>query len=388
MDSIEVLSELTESIRDTDRPIGIFLGAGCGNSIEDDDGSSLVPDTTGLTKQISAQIESTELSDAWDLITSRIESDEDINIEDILSELRGIIRYVGGDDFRGIDAEHFEKLESVITEEISEIVNVDLPREENGYSNLATWLDIADRNQPVEVFTTNYDLLIEQALERNSIPYFDGFVGGYRPFFDNYSVEQDNLPTRWTRLWKLHGSVNWMSKEEAESVRVWRTDSYGGERAVIHPSDLKYNESRKMPYLALIDRLREFLNKSRSILFVIGYSFGDQHINQVLSQSLRDSPSSNLFALKYGELESTGELHKLATSHGNFTLYARDQGIVGSESEAWASVQRDSEPESEVTGMEWVEASDEEDTWEQRFLLGDFEEFGKFLRSVTSSGPP
>ncbi len=35
---------------------------------------------------------------------------------------------------------------------------------------------------PIELFTTNYDLLLEEALEDEEIPYFDGFVGSKKSF--------------------------------------------------------------------------------------------------------------------------------------------------------------------------------------------------------------
>ena len=34
-----------------------------------------------------------------------------------------------------------------------------------------------------EIFTSNYDLIIEKSLEAIRIPHFDGFVGSYEPFF-------------------------------------------------------------------------------------------------------------------------------------------------------------------------------------------------------------
>jgi hypothetical protein len=40
-----------------------------------------------------------------------------------------------------------------------------------------------NRDFSKEIFTTNYDLVIEKSLEAIRAPYFDGFVGSYEPFF-------------------------------------------------------------------------------------------------------------------------------------------------------------------------------------------------------------
>ncbi|MCZ8488372.1 SIR2 family protein [Vibrio lentus] len=40
------------------------------------------------------------------------------------------------------------------------------------YHDLCTWIGSIDRRMPIELFTTNYDLLLEEALEDEEIPYF------------------------------------------------------------------------------------------------------------------------------------------------------------------------------------------------------------------------
>ena len=47
---------------------------------------------------------------------------------------------------------------------------------------------------------------------------FDGFVGCNQPFFSHESLTRSESapgPT-WTRLWKIHGSINWFQKENKE----------------------------------------------------------------------------------------------------------------------------------------------------------------------------
>src|SRR5690606_25378948 len=119
---------------------------------------------------------------------------------------------------------------------------------------LALWIKNASRAHAVEIFTLNYDLLVEQALERNGVPYFDGFFGVHEAFFDGFAIENEAnlLPTRWARLWKLHGSINWWAKESEGAIAVIRSETKRGYNSLIHPSHLKYDQARQMPYLAML----------------------------------------------------------------------------------------------------------------------------------------
>lgn len=376
------LKQFTECIRESKRPIGMFFGAGCAKSLPGKDGDPLVPDTKGMTEEVRDRVLENGLTECWETVIDRIEvrEDETPNIEDVLSQVRGLRRYAGEGGVKGIEIAELEQLESEICECIIELVDVELPDGSSGYRDFASWLGSIEREEPVEIFTTNYDLLIEQALERRNIPYFDGFVGGNKPFFDQYSVTNDDLPARWIRLWKIHGSMNWTSSKENGSIRIWRTDNVDDERAVIHPSHMKYNQSRKMPYLTLIDRLKQFLKKEKSVLFIVGYSFGDEHLNDVLMQSLRQTPSSAVFAFMYGNLGEYDEVQQFAKRQSNFSLFARDAGVIGTKTLHWTTREADSKPENNIAGIDFYQ--EEKSAWKERIVLGDFEEFGKFFRSV------
>jgi hypothetical protein len=103
------------------------------------------------------------------------------------------------------------------------------------------WVGGVPRNESIELFTTNYDTLAEQALEDVGVPFFDGFVGSREPFFDVRAIEDDAAPSRWAKLWKLHGSINWGRSEDGRVVR--RPSASVIARRLIHPSHLKYEES-------------------------------------------------------------------------------------------------------------------------------------------------
>ena len=171
-------------------------------------------------------------------------------------------------------------------------MNARLPDRKTPYHDLAAWIGSIPRAYGVEVFTSNYDLLMEQALEECSVPYFDGFSGSDRTFFDTPSMEQDTIPSRWARLWKLHGSINWWRTLDGELQR--KAEANEEDIQMIHPSHLKYDQSRMMPYLAMQDRLRAFLGAGQSVLITCGYSFSDWHLNQAILQDWR-KPKGCLF---------------------------------------------------------------------------------------------
>ena len=164
----------------------------------------------------------------------------------------------------------------------------------------------------MSIFTTNYDLLLEQAFERNAVPFFDGFVGSRRPFLDIHALEVDDVPARWARIWKLHGSVNWTLLADGSVVRSLPTSPDG--QRLIHPSHLKYEESRRMPYLVMQDRFRAFFRQPSATLVTAGYSYSDQHINELLVDGLRGNPSAAAFAMLYGALDTYTEARGLITT--------------------------------------------------------------------------
>lgn len=373
------LEQFSASIRGNERPIGMLLGAGCAKSVRVD-GSSLIPDMSGMTTAVEEQIHEDGRLETWEQIHRIGDFDDNANIEDVLNLVRDLRPHAGTGEIRGLDAEELAYLENTICETIVELVDVELPSDEAGYHNLATWMSSIEREEPVELFTTNYDLLLEQALEEQNVPFFDGFVGGHRPFFDSYAVLNEELPSRWNRLWKIHGSVNWASDESGSSLEIWRSLNDEENTAVIHPSHMKYNQSRKMPYLAYLDRLKQFLNKPEGVLFVVGYSFRDQHLNETIIDGLQGPPSTQVFAFLYSELDEYSDAKELAKQNSDLSIFASDAGIIGTQRQEWETHESDSNPGENTTGLRWEEQ--EGDEWRQHFTLGDFQGFGRFLNSV------
>jgi hypothetical protein len=307
-------------------------------------GNPLLPDMSGLTKLISDNhIADTATSPYKRLIDELVKAGKNTkNLEDVLTYIRSMKEVsTGGGNVRGFTEGELSTLETEICTTISSAVTKDLPEGNNSYRKFARWVGAIDREVPVEVFTTNYDLLLEQAFEEQSVPYFDGFSGSRYPFFDIHSVEDNRLPRYWARLWKLHGSVNWKSVK-GEVCRV--SKDVVGSPELIYPSKLKYDQSRKMPFLAMSDRLSSFLLQPQAVLFVCGYSFSDEHINDTIINALKVNQTANVIALMYGAMKKTtpsGELNfpeavKRAAERPNLSVWHDEEAVIGAQRREWA----------------------------------------------------
>ena len=396
------LEYIRQSLSQSKKHLGVFLGAGCPLAVRvpNPDGDTppdlpLIPDVAGLTAAIAIDLSTRPEHDAFQQIRAIFQEDEiaAYNIEDILSFIRSMSQVAGKGTVRGLSFSQLDRLDRAICEIISEIVNKRLPHGSTPYSDLAIWCRSLTRDKPVHIFTTNYDLLIEEALERESAPYFDGFIGSRNAFFDLAAVEDEKiLPPRWLRLWKMHGSINWKlrSDTETKTMSIVRTDGIeDGQKHLIYPSHLKYDQSRKMPYLAMLDRVKDFLAYPSSILIMSGYSFSDDHINDTLLSGLKSNPTAMVYSFLYGSLseDKYAKARACAMQTPNLAVSAFDEAIIGRRLAPWKCSKSltDEENCAEVIkpNSEPPKTDDEDDQIECSFELGDFSNLGRLFRSLT-----
>lgn len=379
-DQIRHLRSLRLLLSQDKSPLGFLLAAGCPKSVKDTSGDSILPDMAGLSKIIS----DAHAADPANSPYKRLEEElgkagkNTKNLEDVLTYIRSMKEVsTGGGTVRGFTEIELTTLETEICDKISTSVTKDLPDGENSYRRFARWVSSIDRAMPVEIFTTNYDLLLEQALEEQSVPFFDGFSGSRYPFFDIHSVEENELPRYWARLWKLHGSVNW----KTVSGGVCRVSKdVAGSPELIYPSKLKYDQSRKMPFLAMSDKLTNFLLKPQAVLFVCGYSFGDEHINDTIINALKVNQTANVIALMYGNIKKTdpaGELYfpeavKRAQERPNLSVWHDDEAVIAAQRREWAKFE---DPKNEFSNFTLKMIND-------RVSFGDFGAFTTFLSQL------
>lgn len=363
--------------------IAFLLGAGCPVSIRlpNDVGTKpLIPDIRGLTAVVKDGLkQSAEHKENFAKVLNRLAADS--TIEDILSHVRLLHEVVRDGNIDGLNRAALAGLDAEICAITTRVVNVDLPTPLTPYHRLATWVGGIHRTHPVEIFTPNYDLLMEQAFEANKIPYFDGFIGSRQAFFDLASMENESLPARWGRLWKVHGSVNWWRNSDDEVVRRDAiVAAAAGDRQMIYPSHLKYDQSRRMPYLAMLDRLRSFLARGQAVLVTNGYSFLDQHLNEVILHGLRSNPTAVCFGLLFGPRSNYSDVLAKARMHPNLSLLAADGAVLGTIERDWRQDEQTGHPLHgiAVTKKDPSDGADPSAT-SCEFLLGDFQAFGEFM---------
>ena len=362
---------LRQALTSDKNKVAFLLGAGCPSSIRSISGKPLIDNIAGLTKSVCEKLEEEKINKLKAGIV--VQDKKDPTIEDILSRIRLLIEAIGEAEFEGFKKNDLIDLEKEICDKITEEVDKELPADVTPYHNLTSWISGMPRDNPVEIFTPNYDLLIETSLEIKNIPFFDGFVGSRNAFFDLHSMEHEELPPRWVRVWKLHGSVNWWIDDSGNVFRGVPKDS-GGVKQMIYPSHLKYTQSRRMPYLAMQDKLSDFLSKGQSVLVTNGYSFVDQHLNEIITQRLTANPRSVCFGLLYDKIEEYPEALDCARKTTNLHLLSMNAAFFAGEQKGWIS-------DGDNLYNYLTDKRDDIVICK----IGDFDSFGQFLLKQTGS---
>lgn len=324
-----------------------------------------LPDISQLQTRVLARLDDTQ--------RARLEAQLDgRNLEQGLSRLRRIAALLVGEQvLDGLTAAAAVDLDRAICRAI--IAEVDIHGANLSPSrNFAAWLARTNYHAPVEVFTVNYDLLLETALEEMQVPYFDGFIGNLRARFRNELVETqpgpstDGVPAFFARLWKLHGSVNWAWENSRQVVRLGVP--VGEEMAAaIYPSDTKYEESRRVPFLVLQDRMRRALHHPETLVIVAGYSFGDDHLNELLFDAAMRRERTEIIVFCYSTIPDV--LMEKALLTPNIQVLGSHKAVIGGMEADWAA------PEEVIPGV----------FEDGRFLLGDFQKLAEYLAKSTSS---
>lgn len=365
------INMLRQALISDKNKVAFLLGAGCPLSIKNSDNSPLIPDIAGLTSTICSQLDTDKINILKQGIT--LPGGKSATIEDILSRVRLLIEAIGESTFEGLKKSELVTIEKEICVQITQIVEKDLPDDITSYHNLASWVSGIPREHPVEIFTPNYDLLIESSLEAKDIPFFDGFVGSMNAFFDLHSMEHEELPARWVRLWKLHGSINWWINSKGKVFRGVSKDK-DKDKQMIYPSHLKYTQSRRMPYLAMQDRLSRFLSNGQSVLVTNGYSFADQHLNEIITQKLSANPRSVCFGLLFDNIEKYPEALECAQKTTNLHLLTKNASYFAGEQKKW-----ETDEDSQYSYLT------EKNENEILCKIGDFSLFSLFLLKQTGN---
>jgi hypothetical protein len=376
MDSVHnpdrFMADLRQILSQGRKRIGLLIGAGAPLSVRVDDtarirpdGKPLIPGVDALTNRVIDELDGQDRI-AADAIRAGLTGG---NIETILSRIRLLQEALGDTPVNGLDGAGYKMLGTRVCNAIGKIVGAKLPKDRCAYHELVTWISGTQRPHPVEIFTTNYDLLLEEAFESAKIPYFDGFTGGHAPFFDPVTVAGNDLPPRWSRLWKLHGSLGW----KVDHGVVVRSGGYECTE-LVYPDHLKYDLTQKQPYSALFERLKHFLLQPDTLLLTAGFSFRDAHICALLDEALAMNANAAVFAFQFQNLTQEDAACALALDRPNLSVYAADGAVISGVAGKW----RPGDPPknwNEIRASFWGPRLGAGD---QLFLLGDFASFCRF----------
>lgn len=204
----------------------------------------------------------------------------------------------------------------------------------NFLSVILALLNLANSRQVpknANVFTTNYDLFIEKAIDtimqNDRLVFNDGANGyltryldstnynrlvSYKGLNDNYINEIPSIT-----LIKPHGSVNWEKNKEKIQIKNEIVEN----PIIVEPTGLESQETFLNNHFHEMLRVFQLeLDKPQSVLFVIGFSFQDKHIGKMIKRAVQN-PELMVYIFGYSNDDKDIYLKNLEfTERRNFKI--------------------------------------------------------------------
>ena len=232
-------------------------------------------------------------------------------------------------------------------------------------------------NKQINLFTTNIDLLAEKTLEKSGIELNDGFRGTLTPAYSesNFQISLSKSSMQFHKqaevpmfnLIKVHGAVNWKEQDETIQsdtmlmyyvqqaldkidkdyfVNLYKTD--GTEKTydevktdadaialflpdkaydkffdaynqivMINPTKDKFRTSvLDYHFYELMRIYSNALERENSILFVMGFSFADEHIAKITQRAADTNPTLQIVVFAYSDKDLETYKKKFEIEHG------------------------------------------------------------------------
>ena len=210
----------------------------------------------------------------------------------------------------------FQKVSDILNYLIGDILN-EIPKDENELIEIYhSFVDYISKFESVDIFTLNHDLLLERVLELNGLKYSKGFNAEDSPIsHNNLSVPFfNNTFNEKIKIHKLHGSLDFFQfRHYTNNGSLWLEPTGEYDYYMTTNYSTKHNSIRINPHtkeilqdynpdivpkfitgtrkLDLIDNdflfknlfqnFQEVIDKTEN-LFISGYSFSDEHLNEKL----------------------------------------------------------------------------------------------------------
>lgn len=320
MSIVELELTLKDFFLSADFPIsevGLFVGAG--SSCE-----AGYPLTWQLTKDVYKQLDEHEIKLLQEILSSEALT---IDIEKGYPDIETTNDYIMKSCLEAPSAKKKqlqEKIKNRILTVFKDIKNIDLKH----HRELVKFLKNRSFGKASDfwIFSTNYDLLFEEACSHEECSLENGFVGSTHRYFNVSSIRSIKGVKKATffphqecvfRLYKLHGSMSWYSVDD----KIFESFKHDNDNAVILPNRKKVFSAMYPPYKDLFSSASEVIGDKCKFLICIGHSFRDDHINDLLI----------LPKLKEGRLKVLVLISELNASLEKFKEYPSFQYITSSE---------------------------------------------------------
>ena len=232
-------------------------------------------------------------------------------------------------------------------------------------------------SKQINLFTTNIDLLVEETLSKSGIELNDGFRGTIKPVYNesNFQISLSKASMQFHKqsevpmfnLIKVHGAVNWIEQDGviiSDTFPMWKIEQAlkkidkdyfvelqnvdkkdktfdevktgADDIALMLPDDVYKDFFAAYNQIVMINPTKEkfktsvldyhfyelmriysnALERENSILFVMGFSFADEHIAQITKRAADTNPTLQVIVFAYSEKDEEGYKKNLQIEHG------------------------------------------------------------------------
>lgn len=204
-------------------------------------------------------------------------------------------------------------------------------------------------SKQVNIFTTNIDIFLEKAIESNCLEGNDGFGRGFKPKYDLSNFKKsifqkslyfdNNSEIPVFNILKIHGSITWQSEKEtiyfdATLQQIRQVKNYIAKKSdllefkvdddikslldkvpkkikttsfkkfleeydklsIVNPTKAKFQTTvLDQKYYDLLRLYSNELERENTLLFVMGFSFADEHIKDLTIRLANSNPTLMIY---------------------------------------------------------------------------------------------
>ncbi|MGO3608177.1 SIR2 family protein [Enterococcus pingfangensis] len=285
---------------------------------------------SGLWESIKKEITYDALKEFADKINFNEIEEFNTDLEKMLSHA-SMYHSVNSDDVTASDM--IKNIKRIIREECSFV----LPEESPHLLFLKKLTSRKLKYSRPKIFTLNYDTLFEQAASKGGYTVIDGFsFSSPRRFNGIYfdydivartshkSISDENYIPNVLHIYKPHGSIDWeesKSEDKTYSEGFVQKNEHTEFPLMIYPSSVKYETSYQQPFFEMMSRLQQEIRNKNTLLLIIGFSFGDSHIEAMINEALNVNTSLTVMVVSPDILKYVNDEESTVNDEGEVIDY-------------------------------------------------------------------